>query len=891
MEEPPRTWYGVATSLLLLSWIFRLYLFDSYAPLPHGGQALMRILKFVSLGFTGTLPRLYLDITSSNSYPISYNPSAASHMAIYYTWTDVFLAGRLRVATYLLFVYIGPDTRTINGLEYAIVSALAWEMDMPLAAAFFFCNAIEFFVHQPIRRFYTGAVPTEVPAQMRANLGRGAMIYGSLYLVRLYFPYYSYIGMAGATGIAILWSLVVQWINLFHFDELNDEAIRIDESGELVYKALQTDTSFRLLRILPSVGHGTVIRCELHEVPSLEEAPNTYIAVSYRWDTSMGKSSKIIMNGAELMVYPKLERILRDLRASYWSKIVWIDQICINQEDPMEKSRQVSMMDDIYGTCNQVRICLPVPGITVGGLWGELISTWDPERYPELQEVEAAHDLLWKLNTSRFIEDYTPSSNNEINLSGLLALAPMEQWKALANLLDNPWFQRIWIVQEVGLAREIHVHYGHRKIDWDVFVRAIAALARSNLRRFPELLSTTNFGNQKEVAAIDNVLIMESMRTLSKRLPLLETLILCQRFQATEMVDKVYALLGILVEGDYMIALDVDYSSSPAAVFNLTARLLLGRDSGPEQFRVLRFAGIGPSKISDLQSWAPDWSVQMRSSSLGHRNTDMDFAASPVREYVAPGLVHRLEGRERAMLVCKGYNVDRIKLLADLSDLPEPHSYATPFSDALAVSKQARKPYFTHQIQEEAFWRTIIADTHPLERPAPQEYWRHWQSVFTRSDELRIKQRDSDEEVEYKKLYRTLEYSSSADLIFTHLLATDLSRDRRHHGVGSFDAILNRSLDYSSEHDPRATQGRQFCVTERGYMGLVPKYASEGDCIVILHSAMTPHVLRGPISVYCDDCEKEMQCYQLVGEAYVHGMMHNTDSEVGAYTEEEFQLL
>jgi hypothetical protein len=891
MEEPPQTWYGVATSLLLLSFIVRLYLFDSHAPLPQGGQALMRIMQFVSLGFSCTLPRLYLDITSPNPYPISYNPSAADVQAILYIWIDAFLVGGLRVASYLLLVYIGPDTRSINGLEYATVSILAWEIDMPLATAFFFCNFVEFFVHQPIRRSYTGAVPTEVPTQMRASLGRGAVVYVGLYLVRLWIPYYSYLMMIGATGIAIIWVVVVQWINLFHYDQLDDEAMHIDESGKLIYKALQTNTSFRLLRVLPSVRHGAIVRCELHEVASLEAAPNTYLAVSYRWDTSQGKTSKIMMNGAELMVYPKLERILRDLRASYWSKIVWIDQICINQEDPVEKSRQVGMMDDIYGTCNQLRICLPVPGITAQGFWGECLGLWDPERYPELIKVEAALELLWKLSTSRFIQDYTPSNNNTTNLSGLLSFAPLEHWKALAQLLDNPWFQRIWIVQEVGLAREIYLHYGHRSIDWDTFVRAIAALARSNLRRFPEILSTTDSGKQKEIAAIDNVLIMENLRIPSKRLPLLETMILCQRFQATESVDKVYALLGISSHDDPMIAMDVDYSVSAAEAFTDTARLLLRGDPGPQQFRILRFAGIGQTKISDLPSWTPDWSVRMTSSSLGHRNTEMDFAASPVKEYAAPGTIHTSEGKERCMLVFKGYNVDRIKLLVDLSELPEPDASTTPFLDALAVSKQAKTPYFTHQSPEEAFWRTIIADTHPLKRPAPEDYWRHWQSVFTRSDQLRIKQRDSDEETEFKELYRTLEYSSSADLIFTHLLATDISKDRRDHGGGSFDAILNRSFDYSSEHDPRATQGRQFCVTEGGYMGLVPKYASEGDCIAILHSATTPHVLRGPISIYCDNCEKDVVCYQLVGEAYVHGMMYSTDNEVGIYMEEEFPLL
>lgn len=74
-------------------------------------------------------------------------------------------------------------------------------------------------------------------------------------------------------------------------------------------------------------------------------------------------------------------------------------------------------------------------------------------------------------------------------------------------------------------------------------------------------------------------------------------------------------------------------------------------------------------------------------------------------------------------------------------------------------------------------------------------------------------------------------------------------------------------------------------------MGLVPKYASHGDCVAILHSSTTPRVLRGPIKKCCENCEKDVMGYQLVGEAYVHGMMYNSVEDLGAYTEQEFRCL
>lgn len=145
-------------------------------------------------------------------------------------------------------------------------------------------------------------------------------------------------------------------------------------------------------------------------------------------------------------------------------------------------------------------------------------------------------------------------------------------------------------------------------------------------------------------------------------------------------------------------------------------------------------------------------------------------------------------------------------------------------------------------------------------------------------------------EEESKKLCRILRFTSSADMIFTHLLATDLSKHRRDQG-GGFAAVLNRSYDYSHKHNPRATQGRQFCITENGYMGLVPKYSQKGDLVVILHGAKTPYVLRKYECMYGDDCEVEMQCYQLVGEAYIHGIICDHKTLLVDRMEQAFILL
>jgi hypothetical protein len=64
--------------------------------------------------------------------------------------------------------------------------------------------------------------------------------------------------------------------------------------------------------------------------------------------------------------------------------------------------------------------------------------------------------------------------------------------------------------------------------------------------------------------------------------------------------------------------------------------------------------------------------------------------------------------------------------------------------------------------------------------------------------------------------------------------------------------------------DPLFFAGRQFCITEKGYIGLVPKMSQVKDAVVILCNASTPHVLR-PVEGGHE--------FELVGEAFMHGLM------------------
>jgi hypothetical protein len=108
----------------------------------------------------------------------------------------------------------------------------------------------------------------------------------------------------------------------------------------------QSRREFRLLKLLP--GHlKDPISCEL-QVVSLDENP-TYEPLSYVW----GDPSVVVvayLHNVPVNVTVNLAAALRRLRKAEGPRVLWVDALCINQEDSAERSQQVGLMQFIYQT-------------------------------------------------------------------------------------------------------------------------------------------------------------------------------------------------------------------------------------------------------------------------------------------------------------------------------------------------------------------------------------------------------------------------------------------------------------------------------------------------------------------------------------------------------------
>jgi hypothetical protein len=222
---------------------------------------------------------------------------------------------------------------------------------------------------------------------------------------------------------------------------------------------VQRESSTELEGRLPK-GSNT-LSCRLKLVSSFQD--EEYEALSYVWGQSPKSEDKVMdCGGHTIRIKPNLALALRRLRLPDKERALWVDAICINQDDLREKSLQVSLMREIYANAQQVIIWL-----------GDDQDNVDCDKH--------AFDLLTSLfayfndgtqgETGRNAGARGPSTSNQTWVP--LPAQYSEKSKHLANLLCREWFTRTWVVQEIASAQKAVVMGGSEMISWDVFTEVL----------------------------------------------------------------------------------------------------------------------------------------------------------------------------------------------------------------------------------------------------------------------------------------------------------------------------------------------------------------------------------------------------------------------------------
>ncbi|CZR50156.1 uncharacterized protein PAC_00028 [Phialocephala subalpina] len=310
--------------------------------------------------------------------------------------------------------------------------------------------------------------------------------------------------------------------------------------AEYVYQAIDLDRpAVRLLRLLKE-SYMDDIQCELFD--GWIEQPEggiAYDALSYTWG-STEKNARITVNGSTMYVTSNLYAALQYLRLDNQDRIIWIDAICINQVDDKERGHQVQHMSKIYKEAEQVIVWL-------GRGTGESDFTMDFMK--QLQE-----------NNMKVKHGTRPST---ISLGpGRPDIPKNRLYEGMELMLRQPWFRRIWILQEIANARVATIICGRKSISARVFAQVSSIIGLSPAPHCQAILDIMPGPSRQK-------------SWWAEKRNLYNLLLKFRKCEATDERDIIYALLGLSSDAYNSDLLLPSYTKSIKQVIRDTASFLL----------------------------------------------------------------------------------------------------------------------------------------------------------------------------------------------------------------------------------------------------------------------------------------------------------------------------
>ncbi|KAF5520640.1 Heterokaryon incompatibility protein 6, OR allele [Colletotrichum aenigma] len=330
----------------------------------------------------------------------------------------------------------------------------------------------------------------------------------------------------------------------------------------------------------------------------------------------------IICDGVTVVVGGELFRALRRLREEDGVPLrIWVDALCINQQDISERNEHVKIMRQIYAGASRTRVWL-----------GES-TEMDFHAFRTLMAISDVFDDLYKkglfeidMSVPQFQWLFEQTANTE-----------RLDWGLLSEMLNRAWFKRTWIIQEVANSKDISVHIGGLSFGWTFLSSVIRAIQMYKLQ------STI-----VECKALKTIAVMEQLR--QKRIdesapfstmPLLGLLEELRDFNATIPSDKIYGVLGLTERKDEFL---VDYAQSAEKLFTDFAV----RELHAGHMDVLTHC-VDSSKPTTLKlpSWVPDWTCPGWTEPLRIRGLEMKAAGNtkPELSIDGDGTILRIRGR------------------------------------------------------------------------------------------------------------------------------------------------------------------------------------------------------------------------------------------------------
>ncbi|KAJ4419069.1 hypothetical protein N0V82_005192 [Gnomoniopsis sp. IMI 355080] len=354
------------------------------------------------------------------------------------------------------------------------------------------------------------------------------------------------------------------------------------------YEPLISDDSMRVVVLCPAATKDAPLRCSIIQYERSVELGGVdnsrhYSAVSYAWGepnfTELlyvhpgvnapieGASSSCSATSETcLWITLNVDTLLRAFRKAHKPVYLWVDAICLNQNDDDEKAQQVPLMGEIYTMAKKVLIWLGNDDTDSRGA--------------------SAFVLLRRLN----LHYKTPDESEQ---------------HALTQLFERSWFTRRWVIQEVALARRRVLCWGQASIDLDWLMRILPNM-------------TKGFAHDLYAPRLLQMVIGKSAGDYS----LLSALWELDRSECSDPRDRIAALMGLVAP---VQRFQVDYGTEDGWItYQRLVTHLVNRNPESAWVILIHLFDFGPADTNPsltghgvvCPSWVPDWSARRRSSLL-----------------------------------------------------------------------------------------------------------------------------------------------------------------------------------------------------------------------------------------------------------------------------------
>lgn len=363
----------------------------------------------------------------------------------------------------------------------------------------------------------------------------------------------------------------------------------------------------RILELHPG-GEQEPVHCSL-SIEALSKTVDHFDALSWTWGSPKEPKKLIVVDNTAHAIPPSLYDALMALRETRGSRYLWIDCICISQQDTQEKSTQIPLMTEIYGSARRVLIWLG---------------------------LHADHSEL----VTRSILDNETHNYESISFCN-----------AVMSLCNRNWFQRVWTLQEFVIPKQEPLLLCGREapIPWSRFSEARRVTEKALMRTmkiemdeyltefFGKENSKTGLSPRNTKKDLSNLFLfvfghIGDGRFFSGRAPdqlarlreayhgqddrggksLSAAVIEAGKSKVTQPRDRIYGLLGLVetaIRDGFLQRFGVSYDSAVKTdqdVYRDAVSWMLTTES-PNALRIFDLFNIGKRSGSQCPSWVPDF--------------------------------------------------------------------------------------------------------------------------------------------------------------------------------------------------------------------------------------------------------------------------------------------